>query len=112
MLKAKEDHVNSARKESQLERDACYGLKIQFPGIILKKLGTQGWPDRMYVLLDGTIGFIEFKSKSGELRLNQKAVIVTLTNRGIHVDVCKTVAAAIAAVADTIRSSQISKASN
>ena len=112
MLKAKEAHVNSARKESQLERDACWAIREQYPGVIMKKLGTAGWPDRMYVLLDGTIGFIEFKSRSGELRLNQKAVIGTLTNRGIHVDVCKTVSAALAAVADTIRSSQVRKISN
>lgn len=92
-------------KEKRLENTAKAAMREQFPNIIIRKIGDHGWPDIMYITIKGKIGFIEFKSKSGELRMNQKAVIATLTQRGVHVDVCKTVSAAVASVSDTIRSS-------
>lgn len=85
----------------ELERNIEQGaLKAVFKlGVLsIKLVGGGGQPDRMFIIPGGRPLFIEFKRPGGVLSKTQEFTIRRLRHYGYRVEVCFTVAAAVAAV--------------
>ena len=57
--------------EKDIERAFCKELSVLAPGTVALKVtpdGSTGWPDRMFLLPDETVFFVEFKRPGGKLR--------------------------------------------
>lgn len=73
----------STPRETLVESRVCKFAKIR--GWIHRKIGTNGWPDQMF-LRRGVVLFIEFKrAKSGRLSEQQKRRIPELREQGFTV---------------------------
>lgn len=64
-------------------------------GIMVRKMngnGFRGWPDRMFILKNREVFWIEFKAPKGVLGPAQEVVIGDLTDRRHDVYVCDDIA--------------------
>ena len=77
-----------AMQESQIERRLAQGVKAK-GGMCMKftSPGLPGVPDRIVLLPDGRVIFIELKTKSGRLAAVQRWVISAMRARGADVRV-------------------------
>lgn len=75
-------------QESQIERRLAQGVKAK-GGMCMKftSPGLPGVPDRIVLLPDGRVIFIELKTKSGRLAAVQRWVISAMRARGADVRV-------------------------
>jgi hypothetical protein len=75
-------------RERDVERK--YRKNIEAEGGLCLKLSSPGYsglPDRMVLMPEGVIWFVEFKSKTGVLSPRQERVIEKLKAMGFRVDV-------------------------
>jgi G:T-mismatch repair DNA endonuclease (very short patch repair protein) len=75
-------------RERDIERK--YRKNIEAEGGLCLKLSSPGYsglPDRMVLMPEGVIWFVEFKSKTGVLSPRQERVIEKLNAMGFRVDV-------------------------
>lgn len=85
--------------EKTIERAAVKRLELQ--GCLTLKLEMMynvGWPDRLVVMPNGHIFFIEFKRPGGKVTKLQEERHRQLKNRGVHVYVCTSVVEAVEAL--------------
>lgn len=67
------------------------GKRSEFQGKVLKGLGmTNGWPD-LEILHDGTVLFVEFKTRTGRQSEAQKDVQKVLEGLGYVYVICRSV---------------------
>ena len=96
--------VTSNKLESAIERRLVEEVKA-LGGLCEKwTSGTLGWPDRIVVLFDGKIGFVELKAKGKKPRAMQRYRHKQLKERGFKVYVIDDVKS-IKGVLDEIQSS-------
>lgn len=70
--------------------EARFNAHCKRKGWTTVKLGNHfiaGWPDRLVLMGDGHIGFVEIKRSSGKLSALQRSVLTSLIDRGYFVDV-------------------------
>lgn len=68
------------RLEKEIEKDFCNKLKCGIP----LKLTTRHWPDRLVLLPEGRIAFIEFKRPGENLKPGQIKVSEILASMGFE----------------------------
>lgn len=91
------------RKENRIEVGACTTAlaRLQVPNIGLKMLlgANTGWPDRMFLLGNGAVLFIEFKDPDeGEIAPKQQYMINLLRSMGYDVQIHDNKDAAVQAI--------------
>jgi hypothetical protein len=97
--------------ESSIERRACE-LIYRYLGIVGIKLtpqGRTGYPDRMFLLPEGSPLFIEFKREGETLRPKQEIIIKTMKELGYNVQIHTTARGAFGAVIGALDPEKLSK---
>lgn len=87
-------------KESTVEAALVRAAKAH--GVLVKKLGTDGWPDRMLLAASARIVFVELKKPGGRDRPLQPVVQRWLRRRGFRVAKVDTAEDAVAVVEDLV----------
>lgn len=68
--------------ESSVER-ACVRLAHEAGCELLKIRGAKGWPDRLLIMRDGTMIFLEFKKEGEELQPIQRHIFAKLHSMNV-----------------------------
>lgn len=85
--------------EAEIERKACEAIAVRLgvPSVKIAKTSEKGYPDRLFLLGEGRVAFIEFKRpKTGVVAEHQTLIHKRLEYYGIPVESCFTVEAALA----------------
>lgn len=73
----------SVLREAAIEASCCkYAREL---GAITLKLHERGWPDRLFIRINGSVLFVEFKSKRGKLSPLQEYVNEKIKKRKVEV---------------------------
>lgn len=82
-------------------------LMITYLGIKNVKMQVRGWPDRMYLLPNGKVFFIEFKRPGGKLSRLQAHTIEMLKKLGHDVEVIDDAVRALEFACECLEAAQL-----